>query len=65
MRKYVDCREFPTDRPCSLRIEGTEEEILSVAIPHAVDRHGHQDTPELRRQIQSMLKPVTETARAR
>jgi len=30
--------------------------VLDAAMQHAVSTHGHQNTPELREQIKSMLK---------
>lgn len=55
-RKVADCRLFPSEKGCSLTIAGTEEEVLEVAVQHAVASHGHKNTPELRSQIRSMLK---------
>ena len=55
-RKVVDCRLFPSEKNCSLTISGTEEEVLAVAIRHAVNEHGHKDTPELRQQLKALLK---------
>jgi len=62
-RKYIDCREFPSDRDCTLAISGTETEVLDLAVLHAVHGHGHKDTPELRRQLRSMLKDALEGKR--
>jgi len=39
-----------------LAISGTEEEVLTVAVRHAVQEHGHKDTPELRQQLKGLLK---------
>lgn len=55
-RKSIDCRDHPSKTNCSLKISGTEEEVLDAATQHAVSAHGHQNTPELREQIKSMLK---------
>ncbi len=55
-RKVADCRLFPSEKNCSLTIAGTEEEVLEVAVQHAISSHGHKNTPELRNQIRSMLK---------
>jgi len=55
-RKTIDCRQFPSDSGCTVAITGTEEEVLKVAVRHAVEEHGHQNTPELREQLRSMLK---------
>ena len=55
-RKVIDCRLFPSEKNCSLAISGTEEEVLTVAVRHAVQEHGHKDTPELRQQLKGLLK---------
>jgi predicted small metal-binding protein len=55
-RKSIDCRNYPSDKNCSLKISGTEEEVLDAAVQHAASVHGHGNTPELREQIRSMLK---------
>jgi predicted small metal-binding protein len=55
-RKIIDCRDFPNEIGCTLLISGSEKEVLKAAIRHAVDEHGHQDTPELHRQIKAMLR---------
>ncbi|PYS40474.1 MAG: DUF1059 domain-containing protein [Acidobacteria bacterium] len=55
-RKVIDCRLFPSEKNCSLAISGTEQEVLTVAVRHAVQEHGHQDSPELRQQLKTLLK---------
>jgi predicted small metal-binding protein len=55
-RKYIDCSEYPSDSNCSLRLSGTEDEVLPVAVHHAITVHGHEDSPELKEQIRSLLK---------
>ena len=55
-RKYIDCREFPSENNCSLKIEGTDREVLDAAVAHAVSAHGHTDTPALREQIRSGMR---------
>ena len=55
-RKVADCRQFPSEKNCSLYIAGTEEEVLAVAVRHAINEHGHKDSPELRAQLKGMLK---------
>ncbi len=59
-RKIIDCRRFPSGRDCSLTIAGTEDEVLTLAVRHAVEEHGHENTPELREKLRAML--VDETA---
>lgn len=57
MRKYIDCREFPSDTKCSIAISAdTEDEVLEAAAQHAVSVHKHQDTPELRSQIRGAIR---------
>lgn len=55
-RKVADCRQVPSVNNCSLTIAGTEDEVMKVAVAHAVADHGHQDTEELRNQIKASLK---------
>jgi len=55
-RKFVDCRDMPSDSNCSLYISGTEEEVVSAAVAHAVLQHGHESSPELAAMIRSGLK---------
>ena len=55
-RTAIDCRDYPSENNCSLRISGSEEEVLNAAVEHAVSSHGHENSPELREQLKSMLK---------
>ena len=55
-RKSIDCRDYPSEKNCSLKLSGTEEEVLDAAVQHAASAHGHQNSPELREQLKSMLK---------
>ena len=55
-RKFVDCREVPSDSKCTLMIAGEEDEVVRAAALHAADVHGHKDTPEFRQMIRSALK---------
>jgi predicted small metal-binding protein len=55
-RKVIDCRLHPSERGCTLAIEGTEEEVLEAATQHAVTAHGHTNSPELREQLRTLLK---------
>ena len=59
-RKYVDCREFPSDMNCTVAIcADSDSELLEVAVQHAVSVHQHEDTPELRAQIKQLFKEGT------
>ena len=54
-RKSIDCRLYPSEIGCTLKISGTEEEVLEVASAHAIAAHGHADTPELRNELRALL----------
>ncbi|KQQ86725.1 DUF1059 domain-containing protein [Massilia sp. Leaf139] len=55
-RKYIDCREFPSDMNCTVTIAAdSEQELMAVAVQHAVSVHGHQDSPELRTQLKRTM----------
>jgi predicted small metal-binding protein len=55
-RKFIDCREYPSDKNCSLKISGTEDEVLEIAVQHAAASHGHENNPELREELRRLLK---------
>lgn len=56
-RKYVDCRQFPSEKNCSVAISAdSEKELMEVAMQHAVAVHGHKDTPEFRGQLKQAFK---------
>jgi hypothetical protein len=56
LRKSIDCRQFQSNDKCTVAISGTEEEVLDLAVLHAIISHGHSDPYELRRQLRSLLK---------
>ncbi|KKW42701.1 MAG: hypothetical protein UY92_C0004G0037 [Candidatus Magasanikbacteria bacterium GW2011_GWA2_56_11] len=56
MRKVADCRKMPSEKNCSVVISGTEEEVVPLAVHHAVSDHGHEDTPELRDEVRRTLE---------
>jgi predicted small metal-binding protein len=59
-RKYIDCREFPSEMNCTVALSAdSESELLEAAVQHAVAVHRHQDTPELRAQIKGVIKDGT------
>ena len=56
-RKYIDCREFPSEMNCSVAISAdTDRELIDAAVQHAVSIHGHKDTPEFRREITGAIR---------
>ena len=57
LRKFIDCRDFPSDMNCTIAISAdTENELLEAAVQHAVAVHKHQDSAELRDMIKSTIK---------
>jgi predicted small metal-binding protein len=57
-RKMIDCRTMPSELNCTLTIAGEEDEVLDAAVLHAADKHGHENTPELRETIRGGLVDV-------
>ncbi|CAD6545200.1 hypothetical protein LMG27952_04273 [Paraburkholderia hiiakae] len=53
-RKYIDCREFPSEMNCSVAISA-DSELLEAAVQHAVSVHRHADSPELRAQLSQLF----------
>jgi predicted small metal-binding protein len=59
-RKYIDCREFPSDMNCTVAISAdSESELLEAAVQHAAAVHRHKDTPEFRQQLRTLFKEGT------
>ncbi len=56
-RKFIDCRDFPSEMNCTVAISAdSEKELLEAAVQHAVAVHKHQDSAELREMIKSGMK---------
>ena len=55
-RKSIDCRDYPSEKGCTLKLSGSEDEVLDAAVEHAVSVHGHENTPEFREKLRGMLK---------
>ena len=57
-RRHIDCRAFPSEMKCTVAVSAdTDEELMEVAVQHAVKVHGHKDTPEFRQQLRKAFKP--------
>ncbi|MCD2181809.1 DUF1059 domain-containing protein [Rhizobium sp. TRM96647] len=55
-RRYIDCREFPSDMKCTIAISAdSEEELIDAAVLHAVYNHGEHDTPAFRAEIRKAI----------
>ena len=56
-RKYIDCRDYPSDIKCSVALSAnTDEELLEVVVQHGIKVHGYEDTPEFRENIRKEFK---------
>ncbi|MBI5165545.1 MAG: DUF1059 domain-containing protein [Magnetospirillum sp.] len=59
-RKFVDCREVPSESKCTVAIAAdSEDEVVEAAVEHAKATHGHADTPELRQAIRQAVHEGT------
>lgn len=63
-REPIDCRQFLAEEPCDIAILGNEEELLNIAVQHAVHDHGQRDTPALREEVRLMLREERRKLRA-
>ena len=62
-RKFIDCREYPSEMNCTVFMSAdSETELLEAAVQHAVAVHGHTDTPELRETLRTMFKDEAKMA---
>jgi predicted small metal-binding protein len=62
-RKYIDCREVPSESNCTVGIAAdSEEELIEAAVQHAVAVHSHEDTQELRSMIREGIKETEAAA---
>jgi predicted small metal-binding protein len=65
-RKYIDCREFPSESNCSLALAAdSEAELLEAAAQHAVAVHGHEDSPQMRAELRKLFRDGTPPAQRR
>ena len=56
-RKFIDCRQIPSEINCTIAISAdSEAELLDAVVQHAVAVHRHEDTLELRAQIRSAIR---------
>ena len=56
-RKFIDCREYPSEMNCTVTIfADSDDELLEAAVQHAVTVHDHEDTPELREQLRKAFR---------
>ena len=58
-RKVADCRDYPSERGCTLTISGEQDEVLGAATQHAMSAHGHDDPVEVRAWLAEHIKDET------
>lgn len=59
-RKFIDCREFPSEMNCSVALcADSDSELLEAAVQHAVTVHKHADSAELRSLLTSLFHDGT------
>jgi predicted small metal-binding protein len=59
-RKYIDCREYPSESKCTVALcADSDDELLEAAVQHAVSVHGHDDSPDFRQQLRQLFKSGT------
>ena len=64
-RKFIDCREFPSEMNCTVALSADSDgELIEAAVQHAVAVHKHRDTPELRDQLKRVMRDGTPPAEA-
>jgi predicted small metal-binding protein len=58
-RKYVDCREMPSEANCTVAIAAdSEDEVVEAAVQHAAAVHSHEDSSELRDEIRKGVRDL-------
>ena len=56
-RKYVDCRETPSESGCTLAIVGEPDEVVAAAVAHMKSVHAHTEPDgELAAMVRGELK---------
>jgi predicted small metal-binding protein len=51
-RLFIDCRDHPSEKNCTISIAAdNKNELIEAAVQHAVAVHGHKDSKELRDMI--------------
>lgn len=59
-RMFIDCREVPSEKNCSVAIAAdNERELLDAVVQHAVAVHGAKDTPEFRDELKQAIHQGT------
>ena len=57
----ANCGKFPSEKNCQLVIMAPEAQrldLVEAAATHAVKTHGHENTPQLRKELEGFLEVV-------
>jgi hypothetical protein len=57
----ANCGKFPSDKGCKLVIMAPEDQradLVEAAAAHAVRDHGHEDSPQLRKDLDGFLETI-------
>jgi len=57
----ANCGDMPSERGCRLVMMAPadqREDLLNAGVQHAIDVHSHENTPQLRTDIESMFKTM-------
>lgn len=58
-RKYIDCRDHPSDVKCSVALSAdTVDELVEAVVNHTVAVHGYEDSADLRQMIREGIKEM-------
>jgi len=56
-RKYIDCRDHPSDVKCTVALSAdSEEELMAAVVQHAKTVHKYEITPEFQDMIRKGMK---------
>ncbi|MFK8252174.1 DUF1059 domain-containing protein [Ancylobacter terrae] len=59
-RMFVDCRDVPSEKNCTVAIAAdSERELLDAVVQHAVAVHGAKDSPAFRAELKKAIHPGT------
>lgn len=59
-RKYIDCREVPSEMNCTVAISADrEDELVEAMAQHIASVHREKDTPELRQELRKHIHSGT------
>ena len=56
-RKYIDCRDYPSEVKCTVALSAdSDEELMEAVVHHAKTVHKYEITPEFKEMIRKGMK---------